>query len=66
MRPLRPCGTWAAYQRHLARREVPCQACTEACALRHGSAQVTATIAARRAVLDEVAAPTIWHGRRTA
>jgi hypothetical protein len=60
-RPLKPCGTRAAYQRHLKNREVPCQACTEA-----NRATAQAQVAARRAVLDEVAAQTIWHGRRSA
>lgn len=31
---LRPCGTEAAYDRHLARREVPCGECVEAERLR--------------------------------
>jgi hypothetical protein len=30
MRELRPCGTWAAYQRHEYRGEEPCAACKEA------------------------------------
>ena len=29
-RQLRPCGTQAAYQRHLRHREVPCDDCTRA------------------------------------
>ena len=29
-RPLRPCGTHAAYKRHLAHGEVPCDECAEA------------------------------------
>ena len=28
--PLRPCGTWAAYRRHLRAGETPCEACREA------------------------------------
>jgi hypothetical protein len=64
MRPLKPCGTRAAYQRHLAHREVPCEACTEANRL---AVQNYAKAPERRAaVLDEVAAQTIWHGRRSA
>ena len=31
--PLKPCGTVAAYRRHLRRREVPCDACLAACRL---------------------------------
>ena len=30
MTPLTPCGTYAAYQRHVKRRENPCQDCVEA------------------------------------
>lgn len=26
-RPLQPCGTYGAYQRHLLKREAPCEAC---------------------------------------
>jgi hypothetical protein len=29
-RELRPCGTEPAYQRHIRRRETPCEACTAA------------------------------------
>lgn len=29
-RPLKPCGTPAAYHRHLKRRQVPCEKCVEA------------------------------------
>ena len=30
MTALKPCGTRAAYKRHLRRREVPCQPCVQA------------------------------------
>jgi hypothetical protein len=29
-KPLQPCGTRAAYQRHLAKREAPCAECVDA------------------------------------
>jgi hypothetical protein len=29
-RPVRPCGSYAAYRRHIAHREVPCDACRAA------------------------------------
>ena len=29
-RPMQPCGTWAAYNRHLAAGEEPCEPCKEA------------------------------------
>jgi hypothetical protein len=63
MRALQPCGTWAAYQRHLKNHEVPCVACEEACALRHGSAPMAATIAARRGVLAEAVGGGSYGGR---
>ena len=31
-RELQPCGTYAAYRRHLSHGEYPCQPCTEAAA----------------------------------
>lgn len=31
-RPLAPCGTYGAYQRHLRRGETPCEECKGACA----------------------------------
>jgi len=34
-RELKPCGTTAAYQRHLRHREVPCGPCVEARRRRH-------------------------------
>ena len=30
-RRLQPCGTWAAYKRHLKAGEEPCRACVQAC-----------------------------------
>ncbi len=30
-RPLKPCGTMAAYKRHRKADEAPCPACAEAC-----------------------------------
>jgi hypothetical protein len=45
-RKRQPCGTWSAYKRHLRRREVPCNECTEAARLRS---------AARRAARKEAA-----------
>jgi hypothetical protein len=68
MRPLKPCGTRAAYQRHIANREVPCDACVAANRIdaRARTEAVQQHQAERRAALDEVAAQTIWHGRRSA
>ena len=63
MRPLKPCGTRAAYQRHIKNREVPCEACVLANRL---TAQDRAKAPGRLAVLDEAAAQTIWRGRRSA
>jgi hypothetical protein len=55
-RALRPCGTPAAYQRHLRHLEVPCDACSKAEARRSAAyraevAALKAAQAARRAVL---------------
>lgn len=43
-RPLAPCGTWAAYRRHLRRYQTPCDACRKA-----ATAYVTGRRAARKA-----------------
>ncbi len=63
MRALQPCGTRAAYQRHLAHREVPCRPCSEANRL---DSQDRLKAPGRRQVLDEAAAQATWHGRRSA
>lgn len=52
-RPMRPCGTRAAYQRHLDRGEWPCDPCAEASAAYYADRQRERT--ARRRAHEQVA-----------
>ena len=38
-RELKPCGTWAAYQRHLRNQETPCTECAETCRRRSAASR---------------------------
>ena len=60
-RVLQPCGTPAAYQRHLRHREMPCQACTDANTARvQAGRRELALIMLRRAEL----AAAVYNGDR--
>lgn len=47
-RPLQPCGTYGAYQRHLRRHEPACEACTRAARQRQAEYRVTSPDARNR------------------
>jgi hypothetical protein len=57
---LLPCGTAAAYRRHLDHHEIPCQACYEAERIRLSDRRKGA---ARRAVLAEAVGDGSYGGR---